>query len=184
MGMFDVGASPNIGTSSMGGGGDISSILQMLMKQQQSPGQAFASAIPGVQFAQNMGKYNQPANQLAAGMTDLNNQLYQQLYGQFKQQGQTNLAQQLQMMEGRNRSLSAMGRTPLFAPERNGEEAFRQMTMGNQDIQNTASQQALGQIGNAYNAARQQGAANMQVGQTKANVNSNLLGALAKLVGL
>jgi hypothetical protein len=178
MDMFGGSQSPNIGTSSGSGGFDMSSILQMLMKSQQTPLQGIASAIPGVQFASNMGKYQQPANRLAASMTDLNNPLYQQLYGQFKQQGQQNIAQNLQMMEGRNRTLSAMGRTPLFSPERGGEEVFRQMMMGNQDAQNNASQQALGQIQNAYSAARQQGAANMQTGQTKANVNSSLLGAL------
>jgi hypothetical protein len=183
MDMYGGGYSPNIGTSSMGGG-DMSSILQMLMQSRQSPMASVASAIPGVQFAQTMGKYNQPANQMAGALTDLNNPLYQQLYGQFKQQGQQNLAQNLMMMEGRNRSLGAMGRTPLFAPERNGEQVFRQTMMGNQDIQNQASQQALGQIQKGYEAQRAQGQSNMQVGQTKANVNSNLLGALASLFRL
>lgn len=172
MGLFDQ-------NQSMGGGGDIGSILQMLMQSQQTPLQSLASAYPGYQFANKMGQYNAPANQIASSMTNLNNPLYQQLYGQFKQQGQDNFAQQLQMMEGRNRSLAAMGRVPLFSPERNGEEQFRQMTMNNQNVQNTASQQALGQLNNAYGAAANQAQANMNVGRTKANVNSSILGALA-----
>lgn len=182
MDMFS-GNSPNIGTSTGGGMGDYGSLLQMLMQQQQSPMQSIASAYPGVQFAKKIGQYNAPANQLASSMTNLNNPMYQQLYGQFKQQGMSNLAQQLQMMEGRNRTLGALGRVPLFSPERNGEESFRQMMMGAQDVGNQASQQALGQIGNAYTAAHQQAQDNMNVGRTKANVNSNILGALTKLIG-
>lgn len=171
---------PNIGTSSNNGYSDL---LSYLMSARQSPLQAVASAIPGVMFSHDMGKYNQPAANIAGAMTNLNNPLYQQLYGQFKQQGQQNLAQELQMMEGRNRSLAGMGRVPLFAPERNGEEVFRQMMLGSQNVQNNASQQALDQLSRAYTAANTTGQQAMQVGATKANVNSNLLGALTHMLG-
>lgn len=96
-------------------------------------------------------------------MGNPNNPLYQQLYGGFKQQGQQQLGQNITQMEGQNRNLSAMGRTPLFAPERNGEMAFRAQAaagpqMGMMAQQQT--QQALQNQAHALNPYGQQGSYN------------------------
>lgn len=87
--------------------------------------------IPG--FLQLMhGMNNSGQKQTAAQLRNVNNAmvnpenpLYQQMYGQYKQLGQQQLGENISQMEGQNRSLAGMGRTPLFAPGRQGEAAFR-----------------------------------------------------------
>lgn len=69
------------------------------------------------------------------------NPLYQQLYGQERQNIQQTGAQQIAQAGNQNRLLSSMGRTPLFSQDRNGEEAFRQSVM-NQDSSDLQAQNA------------------------------------------
>lgn len=66
-------------------------------------------------------------NQISAALTDTNNPLYQQIYGQYKQQNQNNMGQMIAEAQAQNRMNSNMGRTPLFSNERGSENIFRQM---------------------------------------------------------
>lgn len=85
-----------------------------------------------------------------------NNPLYQQLYGQQRQNINQNTAASIAQAGNQNRLLSGMGRTPLFSPERNGEQSFRQAVMGQQNSDVQAQDQTrniLGQGMNAVNGA-------------------------------
>lgn len=98
-------------------------------------------------------------NQLSQAMTDVNNPLYQQLYGQYKQQNQSNMAQVIAEAQGQNRMNSAMGRTPLFSQERGGENIFRSLMQGyqNQGVQaDQQTRQALTQAMGGNQAAQSQ----------------------------
>lgn len=93
-------------------------------------------------------------NQYSQALTDNNNPLYQQLYGQYKQQNQNNLADVIAQAQGQNRMNAAMGRTPLFNNERGSENIFRNITQSyqNQGVQaDQQTRQALqqGLVGNA-----------------------------------
>jgi hypothetical protein len=159
-------------------------LLKLLMSKQQTDGQSLAQFLPYLPYLNNMDSYNQNSKNLAGAMTDTSSPEYQNLYGQFKQQGQDNLAESIAEMERQNRKASAMGRTPLFSPERGGETIFRGLTKGYQDTQNTASNQAFGQINNAYTAASAQDKINQNNQLKKADVFGNAAGAIAKLFGL
>lgn len=163
---------------------NIQSLIAQLLKGQQSGPQAFASSLPYLNYASNLNSYNKPAGNIASAMTDLNNPLYQQMYGQFQQQGQHNLAQTIAQLSGQNRKLAMMGRTPLFDAERGGEQMFRGLTQGYQDVQDKASGQALNQLGESYKTNALQGQMNQQAGLGQANAGSSVLGALTKLFGL
>lgn len=96
-------------------------------------------------------------NQYAAALGDTNNPLYQQMYGQYKQQNQNNMASMIAEAQGQNRMNSAMGRTPLFNNERGSENIFRSMMQQGQNsgVQaDTQTRQALAQ-GMQGNAAAQ-----------------------------
>lgn len=83
---------------------------------------------------------NNSAN-ISNAMNNTNNPLYQQLYGQQKEQNMNNLASATSMMQGQNRMQSAMGRTPLFSQGRGGEEIFRNLMQGYQNNDATSQQQ-------------------------------------------
>lgn len=74
------------------------------------------------------------------------NSLYKQLYGQNRQNNLTSLSEAITELERRNRSLSGMGRTPLFNPERRGEMAFRELSRGYQGLDQQARNQSLDQL--------------------------------------
>lgn len=169
------------GASNSGGSNDW---IKLLMQQQQSPGQSLSQLLPYLPYIQNMNNYTKPSAELATGMADLNSPRYLGLYNQFKQQGQENLSHSINEAEQQNRKAAALGRTPLFSPDRAGEQSFRALTSGYQDVQNNASKQALGQLNNAYNAQSQQDMMKKQNALTKANVFGNATGAIAKLFGL
>lgn len=79
-----------------------------------------------------------------------NNPLYQQLYGQYEQQNQRNLASTVSEAQAQNRMNSNLGRTPLFNQERGSENIFRTLTQGMQNSGVQADQQtraALSQAG-------------------------------------
>lgn len=80
-------------------------------------------------------------NQLSQALTDTNNPLYQQLYGQYKAQNQSNMANTISQLQGQNRMYSSMGRTPLFSPERGGEDIFRALMQQSQNGGVQADQQ-------------------------------------------
>jgi len=100
------------------------------------------SAIPSLisDFSGSSNPYGKQQKQLAdrqaqysAALADTNNPLYQQLYGQYQQQNRNNLAQTIAEAQGQNRMNAAMGRVPLFSPERGGETIFRNLMKGYQD---------------------------------------------------
>lgn len=96
---------------------------------------------------------------LGRAQYDTNDPLYQQTYEAERGAGMQDLAASIAEMARQNRKLSSMGRTPLFNPERGGETAFRGLTQGYQNVQDTARQRARqilagGQsaLGNTFNA--------------------------------
>lgn len=95
---------------------------------------------------------------LANAQVDENSPIFQQIYGQEKQQGQQDLAASIAEAVAQNRKLSMLGRTPLFSPERGGETTFRALTQGYQNAQDTARQRARQIIGAGQSA--QSGALN------------------------
>jgi hypothetical protein len=109
---------------------------------------AFMSLMKGMD---NSGQ-KQTAAQLSNvnnAMTNPNNPLYQQMYGQYKQQGQQALGDSISQMEGQNRMLSSMGRTPLFDPSRQGEQTFRAQAAAGPQIGIQAGQQTQQALQNA-----------------------------------
>lgn len=158
--------------------------FKYLMDSQPTGLQSLASTMPYFGVAKNLDKYMQPAQRYANAMVDLNSPEYQGLYGQFRQQGQTNLAESIAELSRQNRKLSLLGRAPLLDTERGGETIFRNLHQGYQDIQNNASGQALGQLQNAYTAQSQLGAQKQQNALSKAGFQGNIAGALAKLFRL
>lgn len=74
------------------------------------------------------------------------NPLYQQLYGQNKQNNLSSLSQAITEMENHNRNLAANGRVPLFNPERGGEQAFRALAQQYQGNDQQARDQTIKQL--------------------------------------
>lgn len=171
-------------TSSTPGDYGGSNLLALLMGRQPSAAQSVMSALPFLNLPKKQAAYFQPAQNYANAAVDTNNPLYQQVYGQQREQGQQNLAQQIQELSNQNRKLSSMGRVPLFDPERGGEQLFRGITQGYQGIQNQAANDSRGILNQASNNAMQQAQMQAQQAQNKAGIKGNLLGALTKLFGL
>lgn len=71
-------------------------------------------------------------SQITGALTDNNNPLYKQLYGQYQDQNRQNMAQTIAELQGQNRMATGMGRTPLFDPSRGGEMLFRGLMQGQQ----------------------------------------------------
>lgn len=126
----------------------------------------------------------------AAAIGNPSNPLYQQLYGQYQQQNKNNLASTISQLQGQNRMLTGMGRTPLFDPNRGGETIFRGLMQGQQDAgvqsaQQTnqalqAQQQGANSAGNYYGAINSQaaraGTAQLQGYQGIANILGQITG--------
>lgn len=131
------------------GGSGIGSLLQFL------PG--FLQLMKGMNNTSQKNTTAQLSN-VNNAMVNPNNPLYQQMYGQYKQQGQQQLGENISQIEGQNRSLAAMGRTPLFAPERQGEQTFRAQAAAGPQIGIQAGQQTQQALMNAaqglYGAGR------------------------------
>jgi len=130
-------------------------------------------------------------NQVNNARMDINDPMYQQIYGQQKQQGQQNLAESIQEMVNQNRRLSALGRTPLFSQERGGETLFRGLNKGYLDVQNQAAgntQNILGSaaqgLQGAYGAANTQAMLENQNNYQKAKGQTGVVGILKNLFGL
>lgn len=122
------------------GGGNISSLLQLIP--------ALMAGFKGLGTSGQNNTTSQLEN-VTNAMYNPTNPLYQQLYGQNKQMLQQNMGNAISQAEGQNRAMSAMGRTPLFSPERNGELAFRTMVQGQGAAGQAAQQQTESQLGNA-----------------------------------
>lgn len=69
------------------------------------------------------------------------NPLYQQMYGQYREQGANQLGQGIAQLQAQNRLNTGMGRTPLFNQERGGEQLFRNLMQGYQGLGTQADQQ-------------------------------------------
>lgn len=93
-------------------------------------------------YQQQQQQIAQRQNQLSQALTDNNNPLYQQIYGQYKQQNQANLADVIAQAQGQNRMNASMGRVPLFNDERGSENIFRQLATQAQNGGVQADQQA------------------------------------------
>lgn len=137
--------------------------------------------IPG--FLQLMhGMNNSGQKQTAAQLRNVNNAmvnpenpLYQQMYGQYKQLGQQQLGENISQMEGQNRSLAGMGRTPLFAPGRQGEAAFRAQAALGPQIGVQAQQSTQAALANAVQglfAAGKSGGVNQMLQQSQYGANT------------
>lgn len=159
-------------------------LLELIRGSQMSPIQSLATAMPAYGYTKKLNKYLQPAEEALAAMGDTSSDLYQNIYGQQKQQGQDNLAYQIAELGRQNRKLSALGRTPLFDEERGGETMFRGLTQGYQDIQNKAGDQTQDALARLYQGRMQTGLQKAQYGAQKASTKGNIYGSLAKLFGL
>lgn len=114
-----------------------------------------ANLIPAISASFAGSGANQDVKNLSNAQYNTNNPLYQQIYGQQKQQGQQNLAQEISQLQGMNRSQSAMGRTPLFSTDRGSGQIFRNLTQGYQDVQNNAANQSHQIINQSLGGAQQ-----------------------------
>lgn len=145
---------------------------------------SLASYLPLLNYSQNQKQYTQPQANVANAMADHSNPLYQQMYGQNLEQGNQALAQTISQLSGQNRQLSAMGRTPLFDPERGGETLFRGLTQGAQNSANTANTQTMSGLNQQFNNYSALGKQQQQGGMTQAMGQSSLGGLLKAVFGL
>lgn len=116
------------------------------------------------------------------------NQLYQQLYGQYREQGANQLGQGVAEIQAQNRMNSSLGRTPLLNNERGSENIFRNIMQGYQGLGTQADQQTRQALGGAmygtnaaatdYNNASKFGAAANSQQLTGYNTIYNLLRGL------
>lgn len=181
-------------TRTWSGNTDTTQLLKMLMGGQQPGGplSAMAQFLPATMYGmKGVNLSNQNATlghmgNLADAMTNQNNPLYQQLYGQQKQNNQAALAGTIAEAQRQNRMNSQMGRAPMFAKGRSGEEAFRQMALGAQDADLNASNQArgilnssMGGLNNIYNSQNQM--SQMQLANQQSKVGG--MSSLGKLLG-
>lgn len=161
---MDLPWQPNNGNQTWGDQ-SLAAILKLLQNQQQAPqytGQSSSAdnGIGNILKSLSGAKYNfdgidtkpqQAAqgnlNNYADAITNQDNPLYQQIYGQEKQSGQQDLARTIAELSNQNRKLSQLGRTPLFSNERGGEQQFRALTQGYQDVQDKARERARSIIG-------------------------------------
>lgn len=143
-------------------------------------------------FSRSADPYRQQQEALAAqqakysaAAANPNDPLYKNLYGQYQQQNNTNLAQVIAEAQRQNRGQQDMGRTPLFSQERGGENIFRALVQGQQigaaqaDTQTRAALTGAGNLGTQ--AAAQYGAATPMT--AAGNAQSGVLGyqALANI---
>ena len=165
-------------------GNSIGDLFALFQQNQMTPAQSLATAIPAFNYTRNLNQYMQPAQTAANAIIDITSPEYQRIYAQQKQQGQQNLADQIAELSAQNRKLAMLGRVPLFNPERGGEQIFRNMTRGYQDIQNQAANQTQDILGRSFQTQQMLGQQRQQNAATKSSTTGNILGAVAKLFGL
>lgn len=159
-------------------------LLDYMKSMQPSTGQSIASALPFLTLPSQQNANLQPYQNTIDAIGNTNNPQYQNIYNQQRQQGQDNLAQQIMQLSNANRKLSSLGRTPLFDPERGGEQLFRGMTQGYQDVQNQAANNARSILGAQAQGQLNVGQLKNQTASNQAGIYGNLAGGLAKLFGL
>lgn len=167
-----------------GGGNGSSNLFDYLMASQPTAGQSIASSLPFLNLPKKQAQYMQPAYDTTNAMVDVDNPLYKKIYGQQKEQGQQNLAESIMEISRQNRKLSGMGRTPLLDRERGGEQTFRTLSRGYQDVQNQAAGDTRNILSDATKNYYVMGQSQGQTAAKQAGVKGNLLGALVKLFGL
>jgi hypothetical protein len=159
-------------------------LLELIRQSQMTPLQSFATALPAYGYAKKANKYYQPAMDTLGAMGDPNSAQYQNIYRQQKQQGQDNLVEVIAEAARQNRKASAMGRTPLFSQERGGEDIFRNITRGYQDVQGQAANQTQDILGNLFRGQASMGATKAANAAKQSSVKGNIFGAVAKIFGL
>lgn len=159
-------------------------LLKFLMAQQPSTAQSIAGAIPFLGLPSQQSANLKPYQEAIDAIGNTQSPMYQRVYGQQKQQGQDNLADQIFQLSAQNRKLSSMGRTPLFDQERGGEQLFRGLTQGYQDVQNHAANNTRSIIGTQAAGYGNIATQKNQLAANKAGIEGNLYGGLAKLFGL
>ena len=160
------------------------SIFDFLMSQQPTAGQSIASAIPFYNLPKQQQRYFQPAYDASNAMGDMDNPLYKKIYGQKREAGQQNLSESIMELSRQNRKLQSLGRSPILDNERGGEMLFRNLMSGYQDVQNKAAGDTESTLGDMANSRFKMATMQSQLGQNKAGIKGNLLGALAKLFSL
>lgn len=159
-------------------------------QQQPQSGESSMDTIAGLLKAGSAANYNlqgtnlKPQQSIASEMGNLadaqynpSNPLYQQVYNQENQSAKQDLATAIAEASRQNRKLSVLGRTPLFDPERGGEQMFRQTIQGYQGAQDQArarARQILGAGQNALNTNLQ--AQKSLAGQTEQNQQKKAFG--------
>lgn len=159
-------------------------LLKFLMAQQPSTGQSLAGALPFLSLPGQQTNNLKPYENSIDAIGNTQNPMYQQVYQQQQEQGRQNLAQQITELSNQNRRLSSLGRTPLFDSERGGEQLFRGLTQGYQDVQNQAANNARSIIGTQAQGFGNIAAQKNQIGANQAGIQGNIFGGLAKLFGL
>lgn len=117
---------------------------------QETQGEKFSSQMRGAQHS-----LADQILQLSRGQYDVNDPLYKQFYEEERGFAKRDLADAINQLTTQNRRLSAMGRTPLFAPERRGEMAFRALSRGYEDAQQSARSRARERLGIGQQAVAQ-----------------------------
>lgn len=118
---------------------------------------------------------------ISDALTNANNPLYTQLYGQEKQQNLQNLAAATSQMQGENRMQSAMGRTPLFAQGRGGEMAFRNLMGGYQNADLNAQNQTRASLMQALQGTNQGAYLGAQQHNANAMQNNGMLNSFSSI---
>lgn len=149
---------------------------------QPSAAESIGTALPFLSLPGKQQRYMQPAYDTFAAAANSNSPQYQQIYGEQKQQGQQNLAETIAELSRQNRKLSMLGRAPLFSNERGGEQQFRALTQGYQDVQNHAANDTRGILNTLAQNQMVQGQQQGQIAGNKAGIKGNLLGAGAKFL--
>lgn len=159
-------------------------LFEYLTQMQPTAPQSIMSSLPFLNLPQRQEGFYAPAQRAINASIDTDNPLYRKIYGQQRQAGQRNLAEVIAEMQRQNRKASMLGRTPLFSAERGGEEVFRNLARGYEDVQDNAAESTRGILGGAANDYIKMGAIRSQLAENKAGVHGNMLGALTKLFGL
>jgi len=120
------------------------------------------SAIPSLisNFGGSANPYDKEREQIAGQQRSIydalsqgpGNAMYNNIYGQYKQQNQNHFADLISQLQAQNRMNVASGRTPLLSPERGSENIFRNLVQNNQEAGVQADQQTRASLGQAVGA--------------------------------
>lgn len=159
-------------------------LFDYLMSMQPTGAQSLASALPFLSLPGKQASYMAPSQRYLNASINTDNKLYKKIYGQQRQMGQRNLADVIAEAQRQNRKASLLGRTPLFSAERGGEEVFRNLARGYEDIQDKANVDTRNILSGAADSSMKMGAMRSSLAANRAGIHGNLLGAITKLFGL